>query len=322
MGRHSHYRSGSIFDKNEIGKKHGHPAACCWVYAVTTGKDPFLLKVVCCAPYPVGLPYLVNEGLHSLSVFRGCELKSHRMFRGKGHERGAEKGILSCGEYLYRAAGTLDREINLAAGASAYPVALHDKNTLRPPGKQMRKIKQFLCVVRYPEEPLLKLLLSYLTVTTPASAILHLLVCKDCLTGGAPVDKGLLPVCYPLFIHLHKQLLLPAVVGNIACCQLPVPVVGKPHLLKLIPHVNDILAGPDRRVAVILYGSILGRHAEGIPPHGMKDVEPLHPFEAPDNITYGVVSHMPHMYAARWIGKHFKKIVLAPCRIFRHLECL
>ena len=73
---------------------------------------------------------------------------------------------------------------------------------------------------------------------------------------------------------------------------------------------------------VVLARGVLGRQAEGVPPHGMKDVETAGPLIARDQVAQGVVADVPHMDSAGRIGKHFQDVVLRLARVLDGLEHL
>ena len=52
---------------------------------------------------------------------------------------------------------------------------------------------------------------------------------------------------------------------------------------------------PDARMDVVFDGGVFGGQAEGVPPHGVHDVEPLHALEARHHVADGVVAHMAHV---------------------------
>ena len=60
-----------------------------------------------------------------------------------------------------------------------------------------------------------------------------------------------------------------------------------------------LLIGPDARMSVVLDGGVFGGQAEGIPAHGMEDVEAAHALYAGDDVADGVIAHVPHVHACR-----------------------
>ena len=59
----------------------------------------------------------------------------------------------------------------------------------------------------------------------------------------------------------------------------------------------------------MLDGGVFGGQAEGVPSHGMHDVESLHTLETRHYVADGVVTYMAHVQVSRRIGKHFQHIV-------------
>ena len=66
----------------------------------------------------------------------------------------------------------------------------------------------------------------------------------------------------------------------------------------------------------MLDGGIFRRHTEGIPAHGMQDIESPHALVAGDHIADGVITDMTDMNFAGRIGKDFQQIVFFLMRIF------
>ncbi len=69
-------------------------------------------------------------------------------------------------------------------------------------------------------------------------------------------------------------------------------------------------------------GGILSRQAEGIPAHGLHDIFALHTLKAGDDITNGVVAHVPHVQAAAGIGEHGEAVIFLFRSILSHFKCL
>src|SRR3989344_7239048 len=67
------------------------------------------------------------------------------------------------------------------------PVALHYLDSFRPMLQLFNVPKQLVSILRYPEEPLLKLFFGNIILASPAFSVLHLLICKHCAAALAPV---------------------------------------------------------------------------------------------------------------------------------------
>ena len=50
--------------------------------------------------------------------------------------------------------------------------------------------------------------------------------------------------------------------------------------------------------------------AEGIPAHGMQDVEAAHALDASDDVANGVIAHVPHVESATGVREHFEDVIL------------
>ena len=208
------------------------------------------------------------------------------MFGGQRHKGRTKQGILTGSKNPNRVSAIFKREVDLTAVTLADPVALHDKHTLRPARQLIGVIKKLFGIIGNPKEPLIKLFKANISITTPAAAILNLLVGKYGFALWTPIDERCLFVSKPLCKHFQEKLLFPAVIVEVACCQFAVPVVGKTKFFDLITHIGNIFIRPGCRVALVLNGRVFSRHTKGVPPHRMHDIETLHPFETTDNITY------------------------------------
>ena len=104
------------------------------------------------------------------------------------------------------------------------------------------------------------------------------------------------------------------VIGGIAGRDLARPVERQPHGFELRLHCGDVLIRPRLRVDLALHGRVLGRHAEGVPPHGMQHVQPHGAFEARDHVAHRVVAHVSHVDAPGRIREHLEHVVF-PARI-------
>ncbi len=69
-------------------------------------------------------------------------------------------------------------------------------------------------------------------------------------------------------------------------------------------------------------GCILGRHAKGVPAHGVKHIKTLQAFEARHNIADSVIAHMTHMNTTRRIRKHFQQVKVGLITVIIGFEAL
>ena len=114
--------------------------------------------------------------------------------------------------------------------------------------------------------------------------------------------------------------MVPAVIIGKACRDLPVPIVGESHLLKLLSHVIDAAQCPRLGMALIFYRGVLSGLAERVVSHRMQDVISLHYLYARCDIAYRVITHVAHVDAARRVREHLEEIILFPGGIFLYFE--
>ena len=204
------------------------------------------------------------------------------MLGRKYHEGDAEGGVRTGGEdpdLFFRHARVVKGKGYFRSLASAYPVALHDLNALRP--VDAVEIHQFIGVFGDAEEPLFKVAAGNRGITSLAeTAIQHLLVGEHRLALGTPVHRSFATIGQAGFVQLQEKPLRPFVVLGKAGDHFPAPVVDSAHVPELAAHVLNVLHGPGERVNTALDGGVLGRKAEGIKTHRVENVITLHPLEA------------------------------------------
>ena len=212
------------------------------------------------------------------------------------------------------------RQVELSALALPDPVPLHGQHALGPAGQPVAPGQELLGIVGDLEEPALDLLGHDLRVAAPAAPVLDLLVGEDGLARGAPVDPGSLLVRQAALEHADEDELLPAIVGRVARGELAVPVVGHAEPPELRLHVGDVLVRPHGGVHAVVDGGVLGRHAEGVPAHGVQHVVAAHPLEARQEIADRVHAHVAHVDAAGRVREHLEAVVLRPRGILGDAE--
>ncbi len=166
-----------------------------------------------------------------------------------------------------------------------------------------------MCVVRNFKEPLRQFTLLNKCAGAPAASINHLLIGENGLINGIPIDLRGLAINQTVLQEVEKHSLLMLVIGRIAGRDFTVPIERKPHAFKLRAHGCYIGVSPCRRMGFVGHGCIFCWHAERVPTHRMQDIETACALIARYHVTHGVIAHMAHMNAARWIGKHFKDVV-------------
>ena len=164
--------------------------------------------------------------------------------------------------------------------------------------------------MRDTEEPLGELALLDDGTGAPAAAIDDLLVGEHGIVDRIPVHLAGLSIDEALVEHLQEQGLLRAVIVRIAGCKLPAPVERQAELLQLRPHGGDVFIGPFARMDAALERSVLGRHSERIPTHGVEDIVSIGAAMAGNDVTHGIVAHMAHVHPAGRIGEHFEDVCL------------
>ena len=162
---------------------------------------------------------------------------------------------------------------------------------------------------------------------TPTATIDHLFVGQHRIVDGVPVHHRFLAVGEAFFQEFEEEFLLVAIVLGLAGSDFARPVIRQADGGKLLAHRSDVLQRPDFRMHAALNGGILGRQAEGVPPHRVEHIVALRPLEPRHHIAQRVVAYMPHMDITGWVGEHFqheiigfavgfrcfKNILLLPC---------
>ena len=311
VGGHGHNRAGAVFGKDEVAEPNRNLTAREGVEAVGAGEDAFFFEAVGLAVDAVHVVGPLDKGAgFSFVGLAADERLDERMLGGQRHESHAKERVGPRGEHLDVAFAGFQRERDLRAHGLADPVALHTEHAVRPAALELGEVgEQFVGVIRDLEEPLGEFLLDDGRVAAPAQAVDDLLVGEHGIAVRAPVLGGFLAVDEALFQPAQEEKLLPAVVGLIAGGDFAVPVIGITEALQLGAHVVDIGVRPDARMDVMLDGGVFGGQAEGVPSHGMHDVESLHTLETRHYVADGVVTYMAHVQVSRRIGKHFQQIV-------------
>ena len=273
----------------------------------------------------LGLPrHLLPKGGHTRALLLVGDEGVHEGVLGGEHRVGhAEGGVGPRGEDRDGEAGASHHgQVELRALTPSDPVALHGEDPLGPAGEPVAPVQALLGIVGDLEEPAFDLLGLDLGIAAPAAARLHLLVGEDGLARRTPVDLGALLVGETPLEHPDEDELLPPVVRGIAGGELAVPIVGHAETPELRLHVGDVLEGPHGGMDPVVDGGILRGEAEGVPSHGVEDVEAPHELEAGQKITDGVDADVAHVNPARGIGKHLEAVVLGPARILGDPELL
>src|ERR1700722_14393007 len=142
-------------------------------------------------------------------------------------------------------------------------------------------------------------------VAPAVATIYDLLVSEDRAALGTPVDATLFAVGEAAFEHAQEKPLVPAIVFWFASGDFAAPVVAEAEAAQGALKFGDVVVGPDTRMHVVLDGGVFGGQAEGVPAHGMEDVEAAHALDARDDVADGVIAHVPHVHGAEGIRQHF-----------------
>ncbi len=100
------------------------------------------------------------------------------------------------------------------------------------------------------------------------------------------------------------------VVFGLASGDFAIPIVGEAHAAVLALHLFDVGAGPFAGLAVVFDGGVFSGETEGVPAHGVEDVEAAHPLIAGEGVTDGVVTDVPDVERSGGVGEHFEDVEL------------
>ncbi len=248
------------------------------------------------------------------------ELEAERMIGRDRHEARAEQRVGAGREDLEPVVPADDRKPDPGALGAADPLLLHQPDLVRPALQAVQGVEQVLAVVGDLEEPLGELAALDQGARAPAAAVDHLLVGEHRLIDRVPVDPGFLAVDQPRREEVEEHRLLVAIVVGIAGRELARPVERQTHRLELRPHLRDVGPGPGRRVDALGDRGVLGRHAEGVPAHGVEHIVALGAPAAGHHVAERVVAHVAHVDAPRRVGEHLEHVIFAARRRLRRPE--
>ena len=117
-------------------------------------------------------------------------------------------------------------------------------------------------------------------------------------------------------IQLEENPLGPADILRVSGVHFAIPIVAEAEFLKLTAEVVGISLGSNARMLAGLDGVLLGRESEGIPTHGVENVEAIHALVATDNVSGGVALGVPYVQTlTRRIREHVQDVVFRLGRI-------
>ncbi|MNU64278.1 hypothetical protein D3C71_535490 [compost metagenome] len=234
---------------------------------------------------------------------------------GQADEAGAEQGVGAGGvdlDGVVTGRGRVGREgpLHLQTLGPADPVFLHQADLVGPAAFQFRQaVDQIVRILSNAQEPLVQLALLHQGARAPAASVDDLFVGQDRIVDRVPVDHAVLAIDQTAFVQLQEPGLLLAVIGRVAGGELAAPVQRQAQQLQLVAHGGDVGPGPVAGVDAALHGRVLGRHAEGVPAHGVQDVEALRPLVTRHHVAHHIVAGVAHVDVARRIGEHLEDVI-------------
>ena len=328
--RNSHNGTRAVIGNDIVGNPDGQLFAINGIDRVTTGKLAVLFVVALGALHRGDLLGGLDEIHNRLLVFGTLDKRRETLvFRGKHEEARAEQRVGTRGEHgddivFGRLGGHVavfvaQHEVDLGAFGAANPVGLLLLHALGPAFELVKIVEQFLSVIGDLQVPLREVALLDFGIAAPATALDNLLVRQNGLAARAPIHGRVAALDEATLPELLKNPLAPAIVLGVARHNGAVPVVGKAHALEAGLLGFDVGIRPFGRMAMVLDGSIFCRQAEGVPTHGMQNVEALHAIVASNNVANRIVTGMAHVNVARGIREHFQDVLLGTPVFFMHL---
>ena len=314
MRGYGHYRAVAVAPEDVVGDPHFQRLTVDGVDDVAPGRHAFFLHRRYVRFGDRARLAFVDEGGERGVVGGGSGRQ--RVFGGNCQIGRAIEGIGAGGEDLHAvlrwresgAAVFAQGEAHGHAARFAYPVALHGFDALRPAVEGIQIAQQFFGVVGDAEVVHRDVALFHQRAAAPAASVDDLFVGKHGLIHRVPVHRAVFAVNQPFFKEAGEQPLFPAVVIGLAGSEFARPVNGKTERFQLVFHVVDVAVGPGGGRDLVVHRRVFRRHAEGVPAHRLQHVFAAHPMVAGDDITDGVVAHVPHVQAAGRIGEHRQAI--------------
>ena len=246
-------------------------------------------------------------------------LLHQRMLGRDDHIGRAEDGVRAGGEHAQRVARG-GGEIDLRAVGAADPVALGRLDALDVIDR-VQIVHQTVGVGGDLQHPLAFGAVHDLAAAALADAADDLLVGKDDLAGGTPVDVHFLFIRQPRLEQTQENPLRPAVIRRVGGVDLTLPVEGQPQRLELLAEAAHVVLGHDGRMDLVGDGIVLGRQAERVPAHREQNVVALHPPLARDDVQRRIGPRMPAVQPrARGVRELDERIILLFRKILRRAE--
>ena len=237
-----------------------------------------------------GLGLILADRVDIFDESRVDPLVDVLMLRRNDHVCRAEEGVRTGGVDGNGISGS-GAEVHLCAGRTAYPVLLRHLHAVNIVDK-VKVVDQALSVRGDPEHPLALDLAHDLAAAALASAAHYLLVCKNALAGGAPVDRHLLFVGEPVLEELDEYPLSPLVIIGIGGIDLTAPVEGETERFDLLFKALNVVVRYLFRMYLVLYRVVFGRQSERVPAHREQHVVALKAALARDYVQRGIGARM------------------------------
>ena len=320
MARDTHDRAGPVAHQHVVAHVDGDPRIGIGgvqerVQGIGPGGDPGLLLGEVRA-VQLGLHGgLLPVGVHGGALLRARDHVDQGVLGREHHEGDPVQRVGPGREHLDADVVPLDREADLRPLGAADPLALHGLDRLRPV-QPLEVVDEPVRVGRDPQHPLLEGAAHARVVPALTAPVDHLLVGEDRLELLAPPDGDLGLVDEATVVEPGEDPLRPAVVVGRAGRELTVPVVAEADRLHLAPEGGDVRLRGHRGVLPGLDRVLLGRQPERVVPHGVQDVEALHPLPARDDVGADVADGVPDVEPRPGgVGEHVEHVVLGALRV-------
>ena len=344
VGGDGHDGAGAVAHHDVVGDPDGDLLAVDGVGGEGAGGDAAFVLVEVAAVH-VGLGgALLDVGFDGVLLLGAGDFGDEGVLGGEDHVGGAEEGVGAGGEDCYFVTGLIGLadgirrhgEDHLCSFGAADPVALEELDGVGPV-EGFEFVDEALGVFGDAQHPLAEG--AAFDGVAFGFPFLDFLVGEDGAEVGRPVDGGLVDVgeadvvdlrggpalCLQFgnggglagvlvevgAVELEEDPLGPADVVGIGGIDLAIPVVGEAEGLELAAEVGDVGLGGDAGVLAGLDGVLFGGQAEGVPAHGVEDVEAVHALVAADDVGGGVAFRVTDVEpGAGRVGEHVEDVIL------------
>ena len=342
VGGDGHDGAGAVAHHDVIGDPDRDFFSVDGVDGVGSGGDAGFVFVEVAA-FEVGFGGALGDVVFDgFAVFLGGDFFDERMLGGEDHVGGSEEGVGAGGEdgdvVIHRraACAPLDGEGDFGTFRAADPVSLEGFDGFGPV-EGFEFVDEALGVFGDAEHPLAEgAALDGLAFGFP---FLDFFVGEDGAHARRPVDGGFVDegeavvvdfsTAHSFFfefgngacflgllaevgvVELDEDPLGPLDVAGVGGVDFAVPVVSEAEGLELAAEVFDVGFGGDAGVLAGFDGVLFGGESEGVPAHGVEDVEAVHAFVAADDVGGGVALGVADVETgAGGVGEHVEDVVL------------